>query len=625
MSKPRKLYFVRTITQALDGTSSVHVLSLSTGVYFKAKLDPTVRSQPTFPGTTYQATVAKQGRSVMLCAVGPAPDLAPGIDCKALADFLAKRSALPHYCPLANLGQHLLYAANTEHCTVRQLLNGSHNRLATYLGEPQTSNLLFAWQELQAFQADVQAVMTQGFDQATSEKIVQCCPTGIAQRLVETPLQALPFLPRNDTTLEQHPAVLASPLMAGAIRVLRYLEEQSSQGRTLLSIDEVEHFDEAIGYCESLGWIAVQDGLLQLASNNQLQQALREVLSWICSPFHPRFSQKEIEYAFNRLDAAFPDLFVTDMYTQISQAICTRVLLVRHNDIHAAIEFTQQFSAVTEVLSNKLPTLVTYSTPSEIYERGLGRAPVPFYQVTAQEHAPALVVFQFNLLPVFEMHQLLTSLGSVVNLIAMIDTTLPVSAAIEQLARYFPTVDVHVRQQGALPLHRSFRHLADLEARVKEEDVRRIAVICDCPRIALQLNRRYSSVAGHASTPKKGDLIRLSPKGIRSADDALIRVVSVKQRELLVLNSNTYRSVKTEEFFEHSWSAGFALSPAEAMSVALPPVLVFTSANSVAGHALVRNLQAQGVRIIEHCAYDIEGSPEVSHPGSLQRIVPLVE
>lgn len=625
MFKARKLYFVRNITQSLDGTPSIHVLSLGTGVNFKAKLDPALSSQATLPGVTYQAIVMKRGRGVMLTAIKLASDLPLGVECKALAAFLAKRGNLSNYMPLANLSQRLLDAATTQHCTVRELLSGSHNRLATYIEEPQASNLLFAWRELQAFQADVQAVMAQGFDQRTSERIVQCSPVGVAERLVDTPLHALPFLPSDSAVLDLHPTVRAAPQMAASIELLRYLEAQSSQGRTLLLIEEVAHFEEAVGYCTSQGWVAVQDGFIQLVSNNQLQQALREALSRICSPFHPRFTLKEIDYAFNRLNAAFPDLFMADMFEQVSQAINSRVLLVRHDDIQAAIEFTQQFSAVTELLSNRLPTLVTHSTPSETYEKELGSTPTPFYQIDAQEHSTALVVFQFNLLSVFEMYQLFTNLGKVFNLVAMVDMTLPISAAINQLATYFPIVDVHVRQQGALPLQQCFGHLPDMEAWVEKEDVKRIAVICDCPRLALHLNRRYSSVAGRATTPKKGDLIRLSPKGMRSEDDALVRVISVKQSELLVLQSNTYRSIKTEKFLEHSWHAAFALSPAEAMSVALPPVLVFTSAGSASSHALVRNLQVRGVRVIEHCSYEIEGSPEVRHPGSLQRIVPLVE
>lgn len=43
------------------------------------------------------------------------------------------------------------------------------------------------------------------------------------------------------------------------------------------------------------------------------------------------------------------------------------------------------------------------------------------------------------------------------------------------------------------------------------------------------------------------------------------------------------------------------------------------------GAAFVRNLQAQGVRVIEHCVYEIEGSPRLARPGTMQRIVPLVE
>lgn len=140
---------------------------------------------------------------------------------------------------------------------------------------------------------------------------------------------------------------------------------------------------------------------------------------------------------------------------------------------------------------------------------------------------------------------------------------------------------------------------------------------------------RYCSVPADTKVPKKGDLIRLSPRGFRH-DNALTRVVNVRQNDLLVSQSQTYRTINAEEFSRHSWDAGFVLSPSEAIGVALPPVLVFTSAKSgigesVTGPTLVRNLQAQGVRVIEHCVYEIAGSPKPVKPGSMQRIVPLVE
>jgi hypothetical protein len=106
--------------------------------------------------------------------------------------------------------------------------------------------------------------------------------------------------------------------------------------------------------------------------------------------------------------------------------------------------------------------------------------------------------------------------------------------------------------------------------------------------------------------------------------------VNVKPGELFVLQSQMYRTIKADEFAGYSWAAGFALSPSEAIGVALPPVLVFTSAQrgsdgEMKGAAFVRNLQAQGGRVIEHCVYEIEGFPMVTGAVTLQRIVPLVE
>ncbi|WP_265532433.1 hypothetical protein [Pseudomonas saponiphila] len=169
------------------------------------------------------------------------------------------------------------------------------------------------------------------------------------------------------------------------------------------------------------------------------------------------------------------------------------------------------------------------------------------------------------------------------NLVALVDVTLPANATVGQMSRYFPTVDVRIRQQGALPIQQCLRKLSEIEARINAEDVQRIAVICDCPDIAQVLNRRYSSVPADTKVPKEGDLIRLSPRGLRRKDDALIRIVNVRSNELFVAQSQTYRTIKADEFVEYSWDAGFALRQNEALGVELPPVLVFTSAQDGAG------------------------------------------
>ncbi|MBD8749944.1 hypothetical protein IFT42_07265, partial [Pseudomonas fluorescens] len=346
---------------------------------------------------------------------------------------------------------------------------------------------------------------------------------------------------------------------------------------------------------------------------------------------HPVYSEREIEHAFSRLSAFTPDMFAFDMLDEVTLALNSRVLLVRYDDVKAAVEFTRQYCAVSELLTNTVPTSVTIAKARcAAYENELGHAPVPFYQITDGAHAQAIVVHQFNQLPLFEIFQLLAELENVVNLVALVDATLPANAAVDQMSRYFPTVNVRIRQQGALPIQQCLRKLSEIEARIDAEDVQRVAVICDCSELVQLLNRRYCSVPADTKVPKKGDIIRLSPRGLRRKDDALIRIVNVKANELFVYQSQTYRMIKADEFAGYSWDAGFALSPNEALGVELPPALVFTSAQGGAGGersgaAFVRNLQAQGVRVIEHCVYEIEGSPRLASPGTLQRIVPLVE
>lgn len=133
----------------------------------------------------------------------------------------------------------------------------------------------------------------------------------------------------------------------------------------------------------------------------------------------------------------------------------------------------------------------------------MGVAHFPFYEIAHGIHAQAIVGHQLNQLPLFEIFQLLAELGNVVNLVALVDVTLPANAAVEQMSRYFPTVDVRVRQQGALPIQQCLGKLSEIEARIDAEDVQRIAVICDCPEIAQLLNRRYSSVPINSKVPKK--------------------------------------------------------------------------------------------------------------------------
>ncbi|NBB11017.1 hypothetical protein [Pseudomonas sp. SLFW] len=643
-------YFVRKLTHTLSGERQFHFLSLATGNPFKARLDQTLMSKPLFPGMTYRASIAKRGRGLVIASV--ASVVGEGFDeCKALAGFVSTQGVLPLFTPPYGLGNLLIDAAVAERRRVRQLLeHESRFILGKYLGDAQTAQLQFAWEDYMAFQESVLEIMRQGFRQTTAERMVTSLPVD-ADVLLTNPLIALPFMEPDDV-----PAVLCglelNPGLEHALRLLRYLEAQSLAGNTVIEVASIHRGDdvdgwggvgrseavgelddvlEAVRECERQGWIVATEGLIQLQSNYRLQNAIRDHLTRICGPFHPTYSQREIEHAFSRLDAFNPDLFAHDMLDEVSLAINSRVVLVRYDDIKAAIEFTQQYSAVSELLTNTAPTSMTVARSRCVaYEDELGVAHVPFYEITDGAHGRTVVVQQFNQLPLFEIFQLLAELGNVVNLVVLVDTTLPGNAAVEQMSRYFPTVDVRVRRQGALPIQQCFTELSEIKARIDAEDVQRIAVVCDCPEISLVLNRRYSSVPADTKVPKTGDLILLSPRGLRRQDNALIRVVSVKPRELFVLQSQSYRLIKADELAGYSWAAGFALSPIEAIGVALPPVLVFSSARrgsdgEMKGAAFVRNLQAQGVRVIEHCVYEIEGFPMVTGAGTLQRIVPLVE
>ena len=649
-----KYYFVRKFTLTLGGERQFHLLSLTTGTSFKARLDPELVSKPIFPGMTYSASIAKRGRGLVITYLYPA--LCVEYDeCRALAGFVSTQKALPQYSPPSGLASALEQAALLEQCSVRQLLDHrSRFILGKHLGDAQTAQLQFAWQEYQAFQDSVSGLMIQGFDQASAEQMVICLPLNACFLLIHPPL-ALPFLETNDDSVLDHPGFDQTPGLRKAWALLRHLEAQSTAGNTLVEVASVygcvadvaeadgggdladsviagsDDVLEAIRECEGHGWVVATESHVQLQSNHILQSAVRHHLTRICTPFHPAYSEREIEHAFSRLSAFTPDMFAFDMLNEVTLALNSRVLLVRYDDVKAAIEFTQQYCAVSELLTNTVPTSVTIAKARcAAYENELGHAPVPFYEITDGAHAQAIVVHQFNQLPLFEIFQLLAELENVVNLVALVDSNLPANAAVDQMSRYFPTVDVRIRQQGALPIQQCLRNLSEIEARIDAEDVQRIAVICDCPDLNQLLNRRYSSVPADTKVPKKGDIIRLSPRGLRRKDDALIRIVNVKSNELFVSQSQTYRMIKADEFAGYLWDAGFALSPNEAMGVELPPVLVFTSAQGGAGgertgSAFVRNLQAQGVRVIEHCVYEIEGSPRLASPRTLQRIVPLVE
>ncbi|WP_311971435.1 hypothetical protein [Pseudomonas baltica] len=656
-------YFVRKLTLTLSGERQFHFLSLATGNPFKARLDQTLMSKPLFPGMTYRASIAKRGRGLVIASValvapvGSDPSVAAVStradlrfdECKALAGFVSAQGALPLYTAPYGLGNLLIETALAEGRRVRQLLD-HENRfiLGKHLGDAQTAQLQFAWEDNLAFQASVAGYMRQGFDQIAAERMTKCLSVD-ADSILANPLIALPFL---ESVTDVVPAVLSgfelNPGLRHALGLLRYLEAQSMAGDTVVEVGAicgcgdaggvggVDDVRQAVRECERQGWVVETEGLVQLRSNYWLQNAVRDHLTRICGPFHPVYSERELEHAFNRLGAFTPDLFAHDMLDEVSLAVNARLVLVRYDDIKASSEFTQQYCAVSELLTNAVPTLVTAAKARCVaYEDELGVTHVPFYEITDGVHAPAVVVQQFNQLPLFDIFQLLAGLGDLINLVVLVDTTLPANAAVEQMSRYFTTVDVQVRRQGALPFQQHLRGLSEIESRIDSEDVQRIAVVCDCPEISLMLNQRYSSVPGETKVPKKGDLIRLSPRGLRRQDDALIRIVNVKPGELFVLQSQMYRTIKADEFAGYSWAAGFAMSPGEALGVALPPVLVFTSAQGgsdergsggeLKGAAFVRNLQTQGVRVIEHCVYKIEGFTKVADTGTLQRIVPLVE
>nr|WP_201279879.1 hypothetical protein [Pseudomonas asturiensis] len=375
-----KYYFVRKFTLTLSGERQFHLLSLTTGNTFKAKLDPSLISKPLFPGMTYRASIVKRGRGLVIASV--ASVFGEGLDeCKALAGFVSTQGVLPLFNPSYRLGNLLIEAALAERRRVRQLLeHESRFILGKYLGDVQTAQLQFAWEDYIAFQASVHEIMRQGFPQNTAERMVISLPVD-ADVLLANPLIALPFMEPDDV-----PVLELNPGLEDALRLLRYLEAQSLAGNTVVEVASIygggdvdgcgvagglgtagrieaagglNDLLEAVRECESHGWIVATDGLIQLQSNYRLQNEVRDHLTRICGPFHPTYSQREIEHAFSRLDAFNPDLFAHDMLDEVSLAINSRVVLVRYDDIKAAIEFTQQYCVVSELLTKIVPTSVT--------------------------------------------------------------------------------------------------------------------------------------------------------------------------------------------------------------------------------------------------------------------------
>lgn len=241
-----------------------------------------------------------------------------------------------------------------------------------------------------ALQMSVLGFMRQGFDQSTAERMVTCLSLG-AGHLQAYPPMALPFLEPYSTSVV-HSGFELNPGLRHAWGLLRYLEAQSLAGNTVVEVSDLivrlcsakgssdvdgqgavegggsvegsfsgasDDVIEAIRQCEHRGWIAATEGRVQLDANYRLQSAVRHHLTRICGPFHPLYSEREIEHAFRRLSAFTPDMFAFDMLDEVTLALNSRVLLVRYDDIKAAIVFTQQYCAVSELLTNNIPTPVT--------------------------------------------------------------------------------------------------------------------------------------------------------------------------------------------------------------------------------------------------------------------------
>lgn len=92
-----KYYFVRKVALTLTGDQQIHLLSLVTGVSFKARLDQPLTSKSVFPGMTYQASIVKRGRGLIVISLVPAGDVG-FLECRVLASFVGTHNALPGTC-----------------------------------------------------------------------------------------------------------------------------------------------------------------------------------------------------------------------------------------------------------------------------------------------------------------------------------------------------------------------------------------------------------------------------------------------------------------------------------------------------------------------------------------------
>ena len=179
----------------------------------QARLVPELMSKPMFPSITYSASIAKRGRGLVITYLDSA-DCVGDDECRALAGFVSTQKALPQYSPPSRLASVLEEAALLEKRSVRQLLDHeSRLILGKHLGDAQTAQLQFAWQEYMAFQESVFGIMAQGFDQARAEQMVICLPAN-ACFLIASPPMALSFLRADDNSAMDHPGFEAQPVLS---------------------------------------------------------------------------------------------------------------------------------------------------------------------------------------------------------------------------------------------------------------------------------------------------------------------------------------------------------------------------------------------------------------------------
>lgn len=531
------------------------------------------------------------------------------------------------YAPDLNITQRarakLLQLTKEEISLTLQALEHDPSSASFIIPEPYATYISYHFQSQPKAIEALAFLMKAGLRQSEALSICSTHSPSEAISLLDTDAQLLPYL----RPPESYPkGSIAEGLARSACAALmHWMQSRALVGDTLLSIGDIPvELKPALLKSIEHHMVVSTPEHCQLMGQHLIQSSIRSELQRLSNDFFPKYSDREIDFAFVRFSNMYGVLDGSDHHSQVVTAINARISIFSHSSDLTASAFCDELSSILQTLGAAEPIVLHQSLSGHVVTEA---QTAHWESISTKGSFRTFFVWDFQWYSAVDFSLLLQRFNSTDRIVFLHNESTAIADSLnslitKQLQSYYPSDTLKPDLHGLCHEKPNGEGLDAAIAALNADP--NLVAICDSLQLSrlinhqVRRNRAATALITSTDTYFKGDRILMKvavPKKVTYA-----RFVSTDDRGLMVESQGKHWRVDEEAVRRSVCSLGAAMTLNDANHAQVRWALLVAATSKVSS---IRVAMAElGIEAVG--TYECVQSMQT--PGlSMQLITPAVE